>query len=128
MNTNRPNFFRVFAVVACMSLLFAISLVHAQTLPTQAGMASLSAPIVNTYSAATSSGVYVVVPQGFNGQVTTTYDGHSFQTTYSTSTDATSTLLLSTQLQAEEQAMNNFFEAQQALFQQLWSNFDAVTH
>ena len=83
---------------------------------------SSAMPVVNTYKDATSTSVIVNLPDGFNGSVMTTYDGNQIKTTYSTSTPMTNDQInkVEADIQAQEKAMNDLFQQQQKMFQDLF--------
>ena len=85
---------------------------------------SSAVPVVNTYKNATSTSVIVNLPDGFNGSVMTTYDGNQIETTYSTSTPITNDQInkVEADIQAQEKAMDDLFQQQQKMFQQMWSD------
>jgi hypothetical protein len=81
-------------------------------------------PVVKTYSSNGQTGISIVVPNGYNGSVSTTYDGKTFHTTYASSSPMTSAQFEAIQnnIQAQINAMNTYIEEQQKLLQQMWSN------
>lgn len=81
-------------------------------------------PTVNTFKSATSTSVIINIPEGFSGSVTTSYDGNNIQTTYSTSTALNNAQMdkINADIQAQEQAMDSFFQNQQKLFQRMWGD------
>ena len=85
---------------------------------------SSTVPVVNTYKDATSTSVIINLPDGFNGSVMTTYDGNRIKTTYSTSTPMTNDQInkVEADIQAQEKAMDDLFQQQQKMFQQMWSD------
>ncbi len=85
---------------------------------------SSDVPVVNTYKDATSTSVTINLPDGFNGSVMTTYDGNQFKTTYSTSTALTNEQFnkIEADIQAQEKSMDDLFQQQQKMFQQMWSD------
>ena len=86
--------------------------------------ASSTEPIIQTFKTATSTAIYMTLPEGFNGAVTTTYDNGEFKTTYATSSTEVSAEFqkLQSQMEAEQQAMNQIFQDQQKLFDQIWGH------
>ena len=105
-------------------LLLALVVVLHSTSAFAEGVSS-DTPIVNTYKDATSTSISISLPSGYNGSVTTVYDGNEFKTTYSTSTvqDDSNFAKIQNDILAQEDAMNAYFQNQQKLFQQLWSDF-----
>lgn len=82
-------------------------------------------PVVKTYASNGQTGISIVVPNGYNGSVSTTYDGKTFHTTYASTSPMTTAQFqaMQTNIQAQINAMNIYFEEQQKLLQQMWSNF-----
>ena len=105
-------------------LLFALIAVFHSTSAFAEGVSS-DTPIVNTYKDATSTSISISLPSGYNGSVTTVYDGNEFKTTYSTSTaqEDSNFAKIQNDILAQEDAMNAYFQNQQKLFQQLWNDF-----
>ncbi len=93
--------------------------------PVRADSGSSIAPTINTHKDATGTSIYISFPAGFNGSVSTTYDGNDFKTTYSTSTKqiAEDVAKIHERIIAQQRALDEFFRAQQKMFQQLWGDW-----
>lgn len=85
---------------------------------------STSSPFINTSKAATGTTVTMVLPNNYKGSVVTTYNGNDWQTT------ATSSPLTEGDIKQiqndfieQEKAMNDFWQAQQKMFDDMWRNF-----
>jgi hypothetical protein len=119
MNISEYNIFS-FALVAMF--VFSASLAHAETASTT--------PNIQTFNTATSSTVIITAPTGFKNEVISNFDGNQFHT-FTTSTPLTAADIqnIQTNIQAEETAMQNLiqqqdalFKEQEQLFQNMWNN------
>jgi len=93
--------------------------------------AAVSRPVINTTHTATGTTITMNLPQNYSGFVQTYFDGTNWQT-YATSSPltATQTAQIQSKLLAQQQYWNNFwqaqqkmFQAQQQLFNNLWTSF-----